>query len=63
VVPARGARRPPTGGGASRPTMPTERALIVAAFVAFAVATLQLPLRLNLVALGLALLTLALWLR
>jgi hypothetical protein len=39
--------------------MPTERALLIAAFVAFGIAVAQLPLRINLVALGLALLTLA----
>ena len=43
--------------------MPTDRALIVAALVAFLIAVFQLPLRINLVALGLALLTIALWLR
>jgi hypothetical protein len=43
--------------------MPPERALILAAFVSFVVAVLQLPVRINLVALGLALLTLALYLR
>jgi len=43
--------------------MPTDRALLVAALVSFAIAVVQLPLRINLVALGLALLTLALWLR
>jgi hypothetical protein len=42
--------------------MPTDRALIVAAFVSFVIAVFQLPLRINLVALGLALLTLALYL-
>jgi hypothetical protein len=42
--------------------MPTHRALIVAAFVSFVIAVFQLPLRINLVALGLALLTLALYL-
>jgi hypothetical protein len=42
--------------------MPTERALILAAFVSFLIAVFQLPLRINLVALGLALLTLALYL-
>jgi ABC-type uncharacterized transport system permease subunit len=42
--------------------MPTDRALIVAAFVSFLIAVFQLPLRINLVALGLALLTLALYL-
>jgi hypothetical protein len=43
--------------------MPTDRALLIAAFVCFAIAVVQLPLRINLVALGLALLVLALWLR
>jgi hypothetical protein len=43
--------------------MPTERALLIAALVSFAIAVLQLPLRINLVALGLALATLALVLR
>jgi hypothetical protein len=42
--------------------MPAERALILAAFVSFLIAVFQLPLRINLVALGLALLTLALYL-
>jgi hypothetical protein len=42
--------------------MPTDRALIIAAFVSFVIAVFQLPLRINLVALGLALLTLALYL-
>jgi hypothetical protein len=40
--------------------MPTDRTLLVAALVCFAIATIQLPLRINLVALGLALATLAL---
>ena len=43
--------------------MPTERALILAAFVSFLIAVFQLPLRINLVALGLALLTLVLYFR
>jgi hypothetical protein len=42
--------------------MPTDRALIIAAFVSFVIAVFQLPLRINLVALGLALLTLAFYL-
>jgi len=42
--------------------MPPDRALIVAAFVAFVLAVPQLGVRINLVALGLALVTLALWL-
>lgn len=40
--------------------MPADRALLVAAFAAFVFAVPQLPLRINLVALGLALGTLAL---
>jgi hypothetical protein len=43
--------------------MPPERMLIVAAFVSFVIAALPVPVRINLVALGLALLTLALFLR
>jgi hypothetical protein len=42
--------------------MPTDRLLILAAFVSFCIAVLQLPVRINLVALGLALWTLALYL-
>jgi hypothetical protein len=42
--------------------MPTDRMLILAAFVSFVIAIPPLPLRINLVALGLALLTLALYL-
>ena len=39
--------------------MPTDRLLVLAAFVVFLIAVFQLPLRINLVALGLALWTLA----
>jgi hypothetical protein len=38
--------------------MPTHRMLLIAAFVCFAIAVLPLPLKVNLTALGLALLTL-----
>ena len=38
--------------------MPTDRMLAIAALVCFIIATFQLPLRINLVALGLALVTL-----
>jgi hypothetical protein len=39
--------------------MPPDRLLFVAALVCFAIAVFQLPVRINLVALGLALATLA----
>ncbi len=43
--------------------MPTDRLLILAAFFSFVFAVPPLPVRINLTALGLALATLALWLR
>jgi len=43
--------------------MPPDRVLLVAAFVSFAIAVPPLPLRINLVALGLALYTLTLLVR